>query len=164
MQFAVQPPGSTGNVTASGPSSAAVYAPATITCNFTPGFGSCANVNSGIWQADGTNALSNTTCVQVQGSTTQSIIYDLGSTKTINRLYVTMHNDGNYALAQVSFSNDNLTYTSSTSVYATQYSNAIKYFNPTLSPNVTARYVRLMNGGGYSNSSGGAMCNLAVGP
>ena len=164
MQVPAMPAGSTTGLVASGPSSTAVYAISNISCNYTPGFGSCSNINSGIWPPNGTNAVSNASCVQVQGTGSQAIVLDLGSSKTINNIYVTQQNYTQYAAALISFSNDNITFTASTMASTYGGDNGTKYLNVVLTPNTTARYVRLMNGATSNAGNAGTFCNLAVGP
>ena len=164
VQVAAQPLGSTANVVATGPASTAVYAPTAITCNYTPGFGACSNLNSGIWQGNGYASAGNSNCVQLQGTTSQAIVYDLGANRTINNVYITQENNLSTNLGLISFSTDNVTFTSSTGFSPNNYYGGTLYSGAALSPNVSARYVRLMNGAGQANSGDGAYCNLAVGP
>ena len=72
VEFVVETPGSTANVTASGPPvNANIYTPSNVTCNFTPGYGSCSNIDDGVWPANGGNDASNSSCVNLPISSTE---------------------------------------------------------------------------------------------
>ena len=68
-----------------------------------------------------------------------------------------------YMLAGISFSTDGVNYTNSVSFGYNSGNAEIEYIATALNPNVTARYVRLTNGGSAS-STHNTVCQFAVGP
>ena len=166
VQFAMQPVGSVANVTASGPPvNANTYAPTSTTCNYTPGFGACTNITNGNWPANGADVSNKPGCVNINNDGTSAIIVDLGSVKTIGRLYASMRDEPGYTQLTVSFSSDGVTYTSSTIIAPYTSSYTAKYVTSTLAPSQSARYMRLANGSGQTGFDGRqSFCQFAVGP
>ena len=172
QQVASQTPGSTTNVTASGPPvSANIYTPSSVTCNFTPAYGSCSIVNNGVFPPNGTGT-SGSNCVSLYNPTTASsiqfIYYDLGSVKTIGNVYIVISNNYVANGTGISFSSDNVSYTNSISITPSLFNGiTTQYFTYALNPIVTARYIRFNNTGGQNNNSNNSYqysCQFAVGP
>ena len=66
--------------------------------------------------------------------------------------------------AGVAFSTDSVTNSNRVMQPQTTYGSTTQYFQLTLSPSVSARYVRLTNTSGNSSRSSDTFCQLAVGP
>ena len=159
VQFAVQAPGSTANVTAVGPpASANVYSySGGVTATYSPSYGSIANTYDRNWPTNGAANYRNSSCVPLTAGANY-ITYDLGSIKTIGNVYSTI---GQAFQVGLTFSTDNVNYTSGLSLYQTTAS--LQYLTVALSPNVTARYIRAANSNN-TNDNYSALCELAVGP
>jgi hypothetical protein len=172
QQFVVQTPGSTTNVTASGPPvSAGIFTPVSATCNYSPGVGTCSNIDDGVWPANGTLD-TGSSCLELDNwsYTGETVIYDLGAVKTINHIYASIDGDNTWGfMGNVTFSTDGVTYSSSTQfgypnstpAYSSTYRTNAEFVSVTLSPNVTARYVQLTDNAGQYQPS---ICQFAVGP
>ena len=162
MQLPKMAAGSVANVTANGPpTSANLYTFASSAINFTPDYGTAAATYDNVWLTNGTNTGNSPACL---GSITgaRSITYDLGSIKTINNVY--MSGDGAMTWG-ITFSTDGTTFTTGTNLAIAGTVGVSKYVAVTLSPNVSARYVRIMSvtasGGDGRNVN---FCEFAVGP
>ena len=167
-QFTVQAAASTIGVSTSGPPvSAGIYTIATATANYTPGFGAVANTYNGNWPAVGASAIQNAACVELdpQSAGAQQIVYDLGSVKSIGNIYVAAEGPPyGYMNAMVSFSLDNVTFNSSVDPYLSNQQ-TIQYSSYTLSTPISARYIKLVNGGSNTGASSyDTFCQIAVGP
>lgn len=164
LQVTTQAIGSTGNVTSMGPPvSASVYSFSNVTANYTPVFGALANIRDGVWPANGSSATLNSGCVSLYGGVLppSAITFDLGSVKTINKVY---YSGGVEAAIALTFSTDGIAYGSGTVLTLSGSAGTIQYASATLSPSVSARYIKIIN----NNQSGlvitQSACELAVGP
>ena len=165
MQFAQQPVGSTANVTASGPPvGAGVYAPASTTCNFSPGYGTCAQVTNGNWPANGTASNQGGSCTNLPPDGSASIVLDFGSNKTFGNVYASLEDPTQYMILAVSFSVDNVTYTSNLSLGSNVGYYSTRYVSAVITPSQVARYVRLTNAAGTTSVALNSLCQFAVGP
>jgi hypothetical protein len=169
QQIVTQTPGSTANVTASGPPvSAGIYSFSSVTCTYSPTYGTCSNINDGVWPPDGTLDDSSSACLNLQTweYTAQSVIFDLGSVKTINNVYISGDDSSFYGfVAGLSFSTDGISYSSSTTITPTGSGGSTRYNSATLSPGVTARYIMMINNAGTNYYAGrNEVCQFAVGP
>ena len=170
QQVSMQPVGSTANVTASGPPvSAGIYS-YTATANYTPAFGAITNINSGVWPPNGTSDASNGNCVSLYDPSTtpqQTILVDLGSIQTIGRVYASQDGHNGIFNLGMTFSQDGTTFTSSSAISSPAGTiGYTQYVTSTLGPSITARYIRLTNGGstGASYYNQQTLCQFAVGP
>lgn len=122
-------------------------------------------LTNGVWPANGTNVSYDAGgCVSIPNTGGAAIVLDLGSIKTINNIYISMSDNDSEVGAGFSFSNDNVTFNNSTTLLNPGPSTDSSQFRTlTLTPAVTARYVRLTNvRGGYQPAD--KFCQLAVGP
>ena len=87
-------------------------------------------------QSNGSANYRNSSCAELQASANY-ITYDLGSVKSIANLYYSFVTD---LAIGVAFSTDGVSYTSGTTISFT--GSGTKYGTVTLSPTVTARYIR----------------------
>ena len=172
MQITMQPTGSVQPVSPSGPPvNAGIFAISSATANYTPSYGSVANTYNGNWPAINSGSYANPNCVELdtQVSSSNAITYDLGTNRTIGNIYLAAQGTPyGYMYPSVAFSTDNVTYNSSFTIGLGNDQN-IKYGAAALSPTVTARYVRLTNGGGNNGTSTGdranmVFCQIAFGP
>ena len=170
MQFAMQPVGSTANVITSGPPVGVNIYSYTASANYTPAFGSVSNINNGIWPANGTASANNSTCLNLRDTTnapSQVVTMDLGAVQTINNVYASLQANSGDTTLGLTFSSDGTNYTNSTLVYSTRsIYTQVYYVTFTLSPNVSARYVRVNNltASGSGSYAFEVLCQLAFGP
>ena len=158
MQLPAQVPGSVASVTASGPpASANIYTYASVTANFTPGYGAIANTYDRNWPSNGTNGNRTAACAEIPSGTTY-ITFDLGATKSLGHVYFSSENSLGIGLT---FSTDNVNYTSGLTVQSS--GNDVQYGTVALSPTVTARYMRLTQAS-FVDPDYNTLCEIAVGP
>jgi len=172
-QLAYQTPGSTTNVTASGPPvGATIYSFSSVTANYTPAYGALSNIYDGAWPANGTTTTLNATCVDlknvaVTGAPQHTITIDLGESKTINNVYTSLDYSGVYITLGISFSTDGTNWNSSASIQgsSTNAAGTTIYVATQLSPSVTARYLKIANSGyGVNAQNNQTLCEFAIGP
>jgi hypothetical protein len=159
----LQTAGTTAPVTSMGPPvSASVYSFASATANYTPGFGAVANTWDGTWLASGTTTYANGSCVSLPGDNVQTIVYDLGSVRSIGNVYTST--DPGVAPLAIAFSVDGVTYSqATTSTWGN--TGGVVYEQLVLSQTVSARYIRVMTAtNSASNSAYATFCDIAVGP
>lgn len=164
QQVTTQAVGSSSNVTAMGPPvSASIYTFSSATANYVPVYGAVANIRDGVWPANGSSATLNTGCVSLYGGVLppNAITFDLGSTKTINKVY---YSGGVEAAIALSFSTDGIVYGSGAVVTLSGGAGTIQYAAATLSPGVSARYIKVINNNQAGLITTQAACELAVGP
>ena len=157
--------GTVAPVVVSGPPvSANTYAVSSASANYTPGFGAVANVWDGVFATAGSASNNNASCVRIDGTTTTNqIVLDLGSSKLINNIYFDAGGGGADYILGLSFSTDNVTFTSSVTMSPGGSGNQVTYKTFTLGSSVTARYLRVINAGSAANTFS-TLCDVAVGP
>lgn len=166
VQYTYQVTGTTLPVSAIGPPvDANAYPVVSAIANYVPSPGAIANTWDNVWPVVGVNAVGNDSCVSLPGDSTNQIVYDLGSEKIVGKVYASGTNDVTYLRVAVSFSTDNVTFSSGVlfDIVGGDVS-TVQYRSVTLGTPVTARYVRLMNGSTTLNSGRNIVCEIAVGP
>ena len=163
------PVGSTNGAVATGsPVSANTYPVSSSSANYTPGWGSVANIYDGTWPANGTSAAGNTSCVELENgdSPQQMITLDYGSVVQIQHIYASslakVTGIGSYSIS-IAFSANGTDFSWGQSLAMTGGSSGKTVFNSwALSVPIGAQYVRLFSNFEWVNYS--TLCQFAVGP